>query len=57
MKVVVIGGLEIFLQAYFVTIYSLTGESAQCIQKDWRRGPENRYNFEAVEGMDSISAL
>ena len=52
MKVVAIGGLEIFLQAYFVTIHS-----AQCIQKDWSRGTENRYNPAALEGLDLIDAL
>ena len=57
MEVVAIVGLEIFLQAYFVTIHSLAGESAQCIHKDWRKGTGNRYNPSAHEGMNSILAL
>ena len=52
MNAVAIGDVEIFLYAYFGTVHSLAGESAQCIHHDWRNAPENRYNLAAREGLD-----
>ncbi len=57
MNAVAIGWVEIFLQAYFGTVHSLAGESAQCTHKDWRNGPDNRYNSAARRGLEARDAL
>jgi hypothetical protein len=57
MNAVAIGWVEIFLQVYFGTVHSLAGESAQCTHKDWRNGPDNRYNRAARTGLETTDAL
>tara|TARA_E500000178_G_scaffold239654_1_gene236071 strand:+ start:120 stop:293 length:174 start_codon:yes stop_codon:yes gene_type:complete len=57
MKAAIVGWVEILLRAYFGTVHSLAGESAQCTHNDWRNEPDNRYNRAARKGVWSTDAL
>ena len=57
MKAAIVGWVEILLRAYFGTVHSLAGESAQCTHNDWRNELDNRYNRATRKGVASTDAL